>query len=75
VKCHSIRGDGGNAGPDLALSDRTGNYIKITTAMWNHNEKMRILMDKMGVPMPRFNEKEMKDLFFYLSIDRMKYEQ
>ncbi len=74
VECHSIRGQGGNVGPDLALSDETKDYIKITTAMWNHNEKMRILMDKMGVPMPRFDEKEMRDLFFYLSSERMKYE-
>lgn len=74
VQCHSIRGHGGNVGPDLALSDQTTNYIKITTAMWNHNEKMRILMDKMGVPMPRFNEKEMKDLFFYLSTERLKHD-
>lgn len=74
VKCHAIRGQGGNVGPDLALSDRTRNYIKITTAMWNHNEKMRILMEKVGVPMPRFDEGEMKDLFFYLRTERMKYE-
>jgi cytochrome c2 len=74
VKCHAMRGHGGNVGPDLALSEKTKNYIKITTAMWNHNQKMRILMDKVGVPMPRFSEKEMKDLFFYLSTESMKDE-
>ena len=74
VECHSIRGQGGNVGPDLALSDKTKNYITSTTAMWNHNSKMRILMEKMGIPMPRFNQKEMKDLFFYLSNQRIKYE-
>jgi cytochrome c551/c552 len=74
VKCHSIRGQGGNVGPDLAQLDETENFIKITAAMWNHNQKMRILMDKVDVPMPRFDEKEMRDLFFYLSTVRMKYE-
>jgi len=74
VKCHAIKGEGGNVGPDLARSDRTVDYIKTTAAMWNHNQKMRILMEKVGVPMPRFDEKEMRDLFFYLRTERMKYE-
>lgn len=75
VKCHSIRGHGGNVASDLARSDRTETYIKTTTAMWNHNQKMRILMEKVGVPMPRLEEKEMRDLFFYLKAERMRYEE
>lgn len=74
VQCHSIRGIGGNVAKDLALSPKTENYIKITAAMWNHNRQMQMLMGKMGVPIPRFSEQEMTDLFFYLSSSRKEYE-
>ena len=75
VKCHAVRGYGGNIAIDLAKTDGVDNYIKITTSMWNHNEKMRMLMEKMGLPMPRFNEKEMTDLFFFLVSSRIKHEK
>lgn len=74
VKCHSIRGIGEHVGPDLARSCKTTDYMKITTAMWNHNKKMRILMNKVGVSMPRFKQEEMRDLFFYLRSERLKNE-
>ncbi len=80
VKCHAIRAnEDGRARTmdesfdlDLTRSDAVLNFIKSTTAMWNHNLKMRILMDKAGVPMPRFNAKEVRDLFSYLRTARMK---
>lgn len=74
VKCHSIRGHGGNVASDLARSDWTETYIKTTTAMWNHNRKMRILMEKVGVPVPRLEQEEMEDLFSYFKAERIKYE-
>jgi cytochrome c2 len=74
AKCHPVRGEGDHVGPDLARSDKTMDYMKITAAMWNHNQKMRTLMDKMDVSMPRFKQEEMKDLFFYLRTERLKNE-
>lgn len=75
AKCHPVRGRGEHVGPDLARSDKTTDYMKITTAMWNHNQKMRALMNKAGVPMPRFKQEEMRDLFFYLRSERLNNEQ
>ncbi len=74
VECHSVRGRGGNVAADLAQSNYTQNYIKAATAMWNHNRRMRLLMEKVGVAMPRFNEQEMKDLLAYLRSERIKNE-
>ncbi len=74
VECHSVRGRGGNVAADLAKSQYTDNYIKAATAMWNHNRQMRLLMQKVGVAMPRFNEKEMNDLLAYLRSERVKSE-
>ena len=72
VECHSVRGLGGNVAADLARSDYAANYIKAATAMWNHNRRMRLLMKKVGVAMPRFSEKEMQDLLTYLRNERLK---
>jgi len=74
IECHSIRGLGGNVAADLATSEHTANYIKAATAMWNHNRRMRQLMAKVGVAMPRFSENEMKDLLAYLRSERLKNE-
>ncbi len=71
VECHAIRGRGGNVAADLAQSDYTRNYITAATAMWNHNRRMRMLMEKVGVAMPRFNEGEMRDLLAYLRSERV----
>ncbi|MDP2644811.1 MAG: c-type cytochrome [Desulfobacterales bacterium] len=75
VQCHAINGVGGNVATDLARSEKTLNYIRITTYMWNHNEQMRALMKKMDFPMPRFSESEMTDLFTYLLGSRKEDEK
>ncbi|MFQ5674358.1 MAG: c-type cytochrome [bacterium] len=74
VECHAVRGLGGNVAADLASSEYTLNYISSATAMWNHNRRMRLLMEKVGVAMPRFNEQEMQDLLAYLRNERLKNE-
>ena len=73
-KCHATEGSNRRVGPDLSRSDMAINYLNITTAMWNHNIKMRLLMNKMGIPMPRFTEEEMRNLVFYLKTERMAYD-
>jgi len=68
--CHSVRGRGGSAAPDLAESRQTSNYIKAATAMWNHNRTMLRMMAEAGMAVPRFSEREMMDLLAYLRSQR-----
>lgn len=74
-QCHSVRGRGGNVGPDLGKASSSLNLMNATAALWNCNRTMRILMKKVGVPMPRFNEDEINDLFHYIHSERLKHEE
>jgi mono/diheme cytochrome c family protein len=70
--CHAIRGEGGNVGPDLAKSKNVSNFIDAAAAMWNHGYNMRLLMQKVKIPIPRFTAEEMNDLLTYIRSERQQ---
>jgi len=72
VDCHAIRGKGGNVGPDLSKSQNVSNFINAAAAMWNHGFNMRLLMEKVKIPIPRFTAEEMNDLHTYIRSQRVE---
>jgi cytochrome c2 len=67
VSCHSIKGAGGELGPDLAerLSAHTASVTVLTT-MINHAAKMSEKVLSKGKKWPALTGQEMRDIFTYL---------
>lgn len=65
AECHSVRGHGGNVGPDLGLKLR-GSLMGIAGAMWNHGPHMWAKMAERGIGVPSFTESEMSDVISFL---------
>lgn len=65
-RCHSINGEGGAIGPDLAERGLKGSVSHILSQMWNHGSTMWPRMAREGIPFPQFTPNEMSDLMTYL---------
>ena len=66
VDCHSVRGQGGRVGPDLAERTRQMSLNDFATAMWNKAPAMIETMKARAVPVPTIKPEEMADLLAYL---------
>ena len=66
IKCHSIKGEGGRIGPDLAEKEMHRSLTRIAGEMWNHGPVMWARMKEIGIPRPVFKGKEMADIIAYL---------
>ncbi len=66
IRCHSIYGSGGTVGPDLGKIGLSRSVTEVAGLMWNHAVKMWGKMKELGIPIPRFEENEMADIFAYL---------
>lgn len=66
IRCHSVRGSGGGAGPDLATVKAVSTPVCWTQAMWNHAPAMEKAARQMGVAWPAFENREMNDLLAYV---------
>lgn len=68
IKCHAIRGEGGNIGPDLGkkAGDLQRSLNEIAGLMWNHWPNMYRKMIEMRIEVPSFSGKEMADIIAYL---------
>ena len=64
--CHSIKGVGGNLGPDLAESQALSSEVTTLRAMLNHSEEMYETVLAKGKVWPLLNGKDMRDIFAYL---------
>lgn len=67
VGCHSVRGQGGKIGPDLATSTMTASPSGMIAAMWNHAAAMEEKARQRGVTWPRLTGQELGDLTAYLN--------
>ncbi|HLG18025.1 MAG TPA: c-type cytochrome [Blastocatellia bacterium] len=65
AECHSL-GQGTKIGPDLSGSASLDSPMSLTTAMWNHAPAMEQLVQEKGLPWPKFEGDEMRDLVEYL---------
>lgn len=66
IECHAIRGEGGVVGPDLANISGVDTPIEWAQTLWNHAPNMEKNFVRVGVPWPRFENNEMRDLLAYV---------
>ncbi len=64
--CHSVRGTGGQTGPDLARRGVRWNLIEFAAAMWNKGPRMIAEMKERGRRSPQLEAGEMADIVAYL---------
>ena len=74
VQCHSVRGVGGDLGPDVEDIDVDCSATQIAGRMWNHGPKMWEIMEREGLTFPTFEEGEMADVLAYLYASRLEDE-
>jgi cytochrome c2 len=65
-RCHSIDGQGGNFGPDLARSEIDGSLLDLVAMMWNHSPEMSRIMDDLAVGRPRMTSAELSEIAAYV---------
>ena len=66
VKCHAIHGSGGKVGPDLSRTARPHSFYDLSAAMWNHLPRMSQRMQQLGIPRPKLDAEEAKNLVGFL---------
>ena len=66
VKCHAVKGVGGNVGPDLGRALRPRTFYDLAAALWNHAPKMADRMRELGIVRPRLDASETADLAAFL---------
>ena len=66
IVCHSINGQGGTVGPDLAKRHLKGSLSYILSHMWNHGAHMWPEMARRGIPLPTFTPGEMSNVMTFL---------
>jgi mono/diheme cytochrome c family protein len=67
VRCHSIGGDDGKIGPNLARIHLRGSLLDVAGAMWNHAPTMQQKMEEMRIEPPQLTSPEMANLVAFLS--------
>ncbi len=71
ITCHSIRGEGGKAAPDLGQHiGRDYTPSGMASLMWNHAPAMWAAMEQKGIKKPRLTEAQAADLFAYFHSTR-----
>ncbi|RMG45358.1 MAG: hypothetical protein D6723_18520 [Acidobacteria bacterium] len=64
--CHTLGGGEEKIGPDLTLSTAIASPLELAAAMWNHAPTMEKLVQEKGLPWPKFDDDEMRDLVTYI---------
>jgi cytochrome c2 len=67
VRCHSVKGIGGQRGPDLSTPDSMPTPMAWIQIMWNHGSQMEEGLQQINLRWPHFQEDELRDLYTYVS--------
>jgi mono/diheme cytochrome c family protein len=65
-KCHTVRGAGGTAGPDLSRTTSGSSFFDIGAAMWNHLPRMGAKMRQSGLERARLTPTEAANLVAFI---------
>jgi mono/diheme cytochrome c family protein len=66
IRCHAVRGAGGQIGPPLGGRGREWSASEFIAAMWNKAPSMQAAMRAGGISVPELTAEEMADLVAYL---------
>jgi len=67
LQCHSLRGQGGSAAPDLARRIGQGyTPASLASLVWNHGPTMWAAMSAKNIALPSVTQNDAEDLFAYL---------
>ncbi len=66
VRCHAVRGTGGNIGPDLGRTSAKTSFYEIATGMWNHSGLMDEKMAEFRIARATLEGDELGDLIAFL---------
>ncbi len=66
MECHSISGQGGRIGPDLAGLQLGGGVVGLAVAMWNKAPQMMKAMENKNISVPQIEAGEMAHIVAYL---------
>ncbi len=66
IECHSVAGQGGKVGPDLAERGLHRSLGQFAAAMWNKAPAMLEAMKTRSIALPRLKPDEMADIVAYL---------
>ncbi len=66
LKCHSVKGEGGNIGPDLGKIDLGDTQLDLAAKIWNHTPSMIAGMEKAGIDKPTLTGQEFTEITAYL---------
>lgn len=66
ARCHGIQGEGGGIGPDLSSVEGVDTPMRWTQAMWNHAPAMEKGVERLHIPWPIFEGREMNDVLAYV---------
>lgn len=66
ARCHNLGSGSGEVGPDLASVQGVDTPMRWTQAMWNHAPAMEKGLERLHIPWPLFQGREMNDLLAYI---------
>jgi mono/diheme cytochrome c family protein len=66
IECHSVAGQGGKVGPDLADKAMRRSMTQLAEAMWNKAPAMMAAMKSRKIAVPRLEAEDMADIVAYL---------
>lgn len=66
VRCHSLKGEGGNVGPDFSRVDLGNTQLDMAAKLWNHIPSMNVGMERAKMIKPNMTGQEFTEISAYL---------
>ncbi|HQT91627.1 MAG TPA: hypothetical protein PL001_06320 [Candidatus Kryptobacter bacterium] len=66
LNCHAVNGSGGTVGPDFGKKVFFGNGYDLLSRMWDHSQKMLLVMARTKTERPHFTGKDYRELSDFL---------